>query len=101
MFALLKKLCTALQSGRHLQLLLLQVVESQGVPTDDFTSLCSLMDTTEDKAVICTVVGTLAGDYEVEQFLAWLRLGVSHESTPPAAKPAMQAVAKEAVQRAC
>ena len=36
-----------------------------------------------------------------EQFLAWLRLGVSHTSTPPAAKPAMLEVTKEAVQRAC
>ena len=36
--ALLKKIRTALQSGRHLQPLLLQVVESQGLPADDFAS---------------------------------------------------------------
>ena len=59
------------------------------------------MDVTEDEAAIRTAVGALAGDDEVEQFLAWLRLGVRHASTPPAAKPATQAVAKEAVRRSC
>jgi hypothetical protein len=99
--ALLKKFRAALQSGRHLQPLLRQVAESQGLPAEDFASLRSRMDATEDEAAIRTAVGALAGDEAVEQFLAWLRLGVSHTSTPPGAKPATQAVAKEAVRRAC
>ena len=46
--ALLKKTCAALQSRRHLQLLLRQVAESQGLPADDFASLRSQMDMTDD-----------------------------------------------------
>ena len=76
--ALLKKFRAALQSGRHLQQLLRQVAESQGLPVDNFASLRSRMDATEEDTVIRTAVGALAGDNEVEQFLVWLRLGVRH-----------------------
>ena len=44
--AFLKKFRAALQSGRHLQLLLQQVAESQGLSADYFASLCSQMDMT-------------------------------------------------------
>ena len=37
--ALLKKIRAALQGRRHLQPLLRQVAESQGLPADDFASL--------------------------------------------------------------
>ena len=56
---------------------------------------------TEDEAAIRTAVGALAGDNEVEQFLAWLHLGVCHASTPLAAKPATLEVTKEEVWLAC
>ena len=59
------------------------------------------MDVTEDEAAIRTAVGALAGDNEVEQFLAWLHLGVCHASTPLAAKPATLEVTKEEVWLAC
>ena len=63
--AFLKKIRTVLQSGRHLHLLLQQVVESQGLPADDFASLRSRMDVTDDEAAIRTAVGALAGVKEV------------------------------------
>ena len=44
------------------------------------------MDVTDDEAAIRTTVGVLAGDDEVEQFLAWLRLGVCHAECSPRCK---------------